>query len=119
MISILTRLKVCDNSGIKNVKCFKVYKTTLGTVGSLIYVSVKESKNNDKYKKGDIVKGIIVRNRKVINRGTGSFLSFNSNDIVLIDLKHDIIGTRIFGPLPLELKRKRYVKLLSLASSII
>ena len=52
MISILTRLKVCDNSGIKNVKCFKVYKTTLGTVGSLIYVSVKESKNNDKYKKG-------------------------------------------------------------------
>ena len=119
MISTLTKLKVCDNSGVKNVKCFKVYKTPLGTVGSLIYVSIKESKNNNKYKKGDIVKGVVVRNRKIINRGTGNFLSFNSNDIVLIDLKHDIIGTRIFGPLPVELRKKRYVKLLSLASSII
>ena len=119
MISTLTKLKVCDNSGVKHAKCFKVYKTFLGTVGSLVYVSIKEIKNNNKYKKGDIIKGIIVRNRKVINRNTGNFLSFGSNDIVLIDLKYDIIGTRIFGPLPVELRKKRYVKLLSLASSII
>jgi len=119
MISTLTKLKVCDNSGVKNVKCFKVYKTFFGTVGSLVYISVKESKNKNKYKKGDIIRGIIVRNKKAINRHTGNFLSFDSNDIVLIDSKYDIIGTRIFGPLPFELRKKRYVKLLSLASNII
>ena len=119
MISTLTKLKVCDNSGVKYAKCFKVYKTSSGTIGSLVYVSIKESKNNSKYKKGDVIKGIIVRNRKIINRNTGNFLCFDSNDIVLIDLKYDIIGTRIFGPLSLELRKKRYVKLLSLSSSII
>ena len=51
MISTLTKLKVCDNSGVKHAKCFKVYKTFWGTIGSLVYVSIKESKNNNKYKK--------------------------------------------------------------------
>jgi large subunit ribosomal protein L14 len=119
MILMLTKLKVSDNSGVKHVKCFKVYKKFSGTIGSLVYVSIKESKNRNKYKKGDIVKGIIIRNKKVTNRNTGNFISFDSNDIVLIDSKYDIIGTRIFGPLPFELRKKRYVKLLSLASSII
>ena len=119
MISTLTKLKVCDNSGVKHVKCFKVYKKFSGTIGFLVYVSIKESKNKNKYKKGDIVRGIIIRHRKMVNRNTGNFLSFNSNDIVLIDSKHDIVGTRIFGPLPFELRKKGYVKLLSLASSII
>ena len=119
MISTLTKLKVCDNSGVKFVKCFKVYKTFIGTIGSLIYVSIKESKNKNKYKKGDIVKGIIVRNKKITNRGTGNFLSFDSNYTVLIDLKYDIIGTRIFGPLPFELRKRQHLKMLSLASNII
>ena len=119
MISTLTKLKVCDNSGVKHVKCFKVYKTFLGTIGSLVYVSIKESKNRDKYKRGDIVKGIIVRNKKIANRDTGNFISFDSNDIILIDSKYDIVGTRIFGPLPFELRKKRSIKLLSLASTII
>ena len=119
MISTLTKLKVCDNSGVKHVKCFKVYRTSWGTIGSLVYVSIKESRNKNKYKKGDIVKGVIIRNKKMVNRGTGNFFSFDSNDIVLIDLKYDIIGTRVFGPLPFELRKKGYLKLLSLASSII
>ena len=119
MISMLTKLKVCDNSGVKYVKCFKVYKTFTGTVGSLAYVSIKESKNKNKYKKGDVVKGVIVRNKKSISRNTGNFLSFDSNYIVLIDLKYDIIGTRVFGPLPFELRKKGQLKLLSLGSSIV
>jgi large subunit ribosomal protein L14 len=119
MISTLTKLRVCDNSGVKYVKCFKVYKTFVGTIGSLVYVSIKESKNKNKYKKGDIVKGIVVRSKKATNRGTGNFLSFDSNYIILIDLKYDIIGTRVFGPLPFELRKKGHLKLLSLASSIV
>jgi large subunit ribosomal protein L14 len=112
-------LKVCDNSGVKYVKCFKIYKALSGTIGSLLYTSIKESKNKNKYRKGDIVKGIIIRNKKLINRNTGNFLSFDSNDIILIDLKYDIIGTRVFGPLPFELRKKRYLKLLSLASTVV
>jgi large subunit ribosomal protein L14 len=119
MIQTLTKLKVCDNSGVKYVKCFKVFKTFFGEIGSLIYVSIKESKNKNKYKKGDIVKGVIVRSKKSISRCTGNFLSFDSNDIVLIDLKYDIIGTRIFGPLPFELRKRQHLKMLSLASNII
>jgi large subunit ribosomal protein L14 len=119
MILTLTKLKVCDNSGVKYVKCFKIYKAFFGAVGSLLYTSIKESKNKYKYRKGDIVKGIVIRNKKVINRKTGNFLSFDSNDIILVDLKYDIIGTRVFGPLPLELRKKRYLKLLSLASSVV
>jgi large subunit ribosomal protein L14 len=119
MILTLTKLKVCDNSGVKYVKCFKVYKTFFGQVGSLIYASIKESKNKDKYKRGDIVRGVIIRNKKLINRYTGNFISFDSNDVVLIDSKYDIIGTRVFGPLPFELRKKRHLKLLSLASSTV
>lgn len=119
MITILSKLKVCDNSGIKSVECFKVYKTSVGRIGSLVYVSIKDTKSNNKYKRGDIVKGVIVRSKGKLSRKTGNFVVFDSNDIVLIDSKHDIIGTRIFGPLPYELRRKGYLKLLSLASSII
>lgn len=119
MILTLTKLKVCDNSGVKHVKCFKIYKTFFGAIGSLVYTSIKESKNKNKYKKGDIVKGIVIRNKKLINRKTGNFLSFDSNDIILIDSKYDIIGTRVFGPLPIELRKKRYLKLLSLAAIVV
>ena len=119
MISTLTKLKVCDNSGVKYVKCFKIYKAFFGAIGSLLYTNIKESKHKCKYKKGDIIKGIVIRNKKVVNRKTGNFLSFGSNDIILIDLKYDIIGTRVFGPLPLELRKKRYMKLLSLASIVV
>lgn len=119
MISLLSKLKVCDNSGVKSVKCFKVYKTYFGKIGSLVHVSIRETKNKNKYVKGDVAKGIIVRSKKTISRSTGNFLRFSSNDVILIDIKYDLVGTRIFGPLPLELRRKNYVKLLSLASKLI
>lgn len=121
MILTLSKLHVCDNSGIKFVKCFKVYKKTFGSVGSLVYVSVNEVKSNtnSKYKRGTILKGIVVRTKNSLYRDTGGFVSFDSNSIVLVDSKHDLIGTRIFGPLPIELRRKNCLKLLSLASSII
>jgi large subunit ribosomal protein L14 len=121
MILVLTKLDVSDNSGIKSVKCFKVYKSLFATVGSLVYVSVKEIKTNTicKYKKGTILKGIIVRTKNNLNRNNGNFVSFESNSVVLIDTKHDLIATRIFGPLPIELRRKGLLKLLSLGSVII
>lgn len=119
MIFSLSKLKVSDNSGVKYVKCFKVFKTYVGTIGSLIYVSVKDAKSKSKLQKGDIVKGIIVRNKKSINRSTGNYFLFDSNEIVLFNDKYELLGTRIFGPLPLELRKKGYVKILSLASILV
>ena len=87
MIFSLSKLKVSDNSGVKYVKCFKVFKTYVGTIGSLIYVSVKDAKSKSKLQKGDIVKGIIVRNKKSINRSTGNYFLFDSNEIVLFNGK--------------------------------
>lgn len=119
MILNLSKLKVCDNSGVKHVKCFKVYKNSFGIIGSLVYVSIQDSKSKSKLQKGDIVKGVIVRKKKMLNRGTGNFLFFDSNEIVLLNDKYELLGTRVFGPLPLELRKKGYLKLLSLASALI
>jgi len=119
MIINLSKLKICDNSGVKSVKCFKIYRNSIGTIGSVIYVSVKDTRNKGKLQKGHIVRAIIVRIKKVIGRFTGSFVFFDCNEAILLNEKHELLGTRIFGPLPLELRKKRHLKLLSLASIII
>jgi len=119
MILMLTKLEVSDNSGVKYVSCLKIYRKFFGEIGSFISVIIKEKKSNCKYKKGNILNGIIVRTRNKLNRETGNFLFFDSNDVILVDSKNDLIGTRIFGPLPIELRRKNCLKLLSLSSSII
>lgn len=119
MISNLSKLKVSDNSGIKHVKCFKIFKTSVGSIGSIIYVSVKDSKSRTKLQKGDIVRAIIIRNKRFINRATGNYISFDSNDVILLNDKYELLGSRIFGPLPLELRKKSQLKLLSLASILV
>lgn len=119
MILNLTRLKVSDNSGVKYVKCFKIVKNYTGSIGSIVHVSIKSNKNKSKLEKGDISKGIVIRNKKFINRFTGDYLSFDSNDIVLLNDKYEILGTRVFGPLPSELRKKGHLKLLSLASILV
>lgn len=119
MIFNLTKFRVSDNSGVKEVKCFKIFGTKVGSIGSVIYVSVKNFTNKSKLRKGSIVKGIIIRNRKLIDRKTGNFLLFDCNELVLLNEKYELLGTRVFGPLPLELRKKGNSKLLSLASTLI
>jgi large subunit ribosomal protein L14 len=119
MILNLSKLRVSDNSGVKLVKCFKIFNQKTGSIGSIIYVSIKDIKNKSKLKKGDIAKGIIVRNRKFIDRKTGNYILFDFNELVLLNEKHELLATRVFGPLPLELRKKGHLKLLSLASTLI
>lgn len=119
MILSLTRLKVSDNSGVKYVKCFKIVKNYVGSIGSIIHVSIKSNKNKSKLQKGNIAKGIVIRSKKFINRLTGDYLNFDSNDVVLLNDKYEILGTRVFGPLPSELRKKGHLKLLSLGSSLV
>ncbi|MEI6531211.1 MAG: 50S ribosomal protein L14 [Chlamydiota bacterium] len=122
MIQQESQLKVADNTGAKQVKCFKVLggsKRRYAAVGDIIVCSVREADPESQVKPGEVVKAVIVRTRKYIRRGDGSKLRFNSNSCVLIDDKGNPRGTRIFGPIAREVRDKGYVKISSLAPEVI
>lgn len=108
MIQNESILKVCDNSGAKLVKCIKILgfsKKKYAKIGDFIKVSVKKIFfNNSKVKKGDVYNSLVIRTIYKYNRFNGSFLSFNDNSVLLLNSKNDVIGSRIFGPIPKELR---------------
>nr|YP_009476634.1 ribosomal protein L14 [Chroomonas placoidea]AVM81127.1 ribosomal protein L14 [Chroomonas placoidea] len=119
MIQTQTIFKSGDNSGIRFVKCIQVYSGQLGSINSLILVAIKSVKSCDKIKKGDLFKSIIVRLRCKKHRKTGHSILFNENTVVLLNKKNELYGTRVFGPICNELRKKNFLKLLSLGSIII
>ena len=122
MIQAETMLEVADNSGAKTVQCFKVLggsKRRYAGVGDIIIGSVKKSIPTAAVKKGSIVRGVIVRTRKEINRRDGSRLRFDRNAVVIIDKDGNPVGTRIFGPVARELRAKNFMKIISLASEVV
>jgi len=122
MIQTQTILNVADNSGAKRLMCFKVLGGTrrrYARVGDIVVASVKESTPEGAVKKGDVVKVVIVRTRKEIRRGDGSYIKFDKNAGVIIDAQKNPVGTRIFGPVARELRDKNFTKIISLASEVI
>lgn len=122
MIQAQTRLKVADNSGAKLLSCIKVLggsKRRYASVGDIIVVTVKEAMPNSKVKKGDVVRAVIVRTAKEINRPDGSYIKFDDNSAVLINQQREPIGTRIFGPVARELRAKNFMKIISLAPEVL
>ncbi|MCD6295106.1 MAG: 50S ribosomal protein L14 [Deltaproteobacteria bacterium] len=122
MIQTETRLRIADNSGAKVVSCIKVLggsKRRYAYVGDIIVVAVKEAMPNSKVKKGDVVKAVIVRTAKEINRLDGSHIKFDDNSAVLINEQSEPIGTRIFGPVARELRGKNFMKIISLAPEVL
>ena len=122
MIQMQTNLEVADNSGAKRVMCIKVLggsKRRYATVGDIIVVSVKEAMPRGRVKKGDVRKAIVVRVSKDIKRKDGSTIRFDSNAAVLINNQGEPIGTRIFGPVPRELRAKNHMKIISLAPEVL
>ncbi len=122
MIQMQTNLDVADNSGAKRVMCIKVLggsKRRYATVGDIIVVSVKEAMPRGRVKKGDVHKAIVVRVSKDIKRRDGSTIRFDSNAAVLINKQGEPIGTRIFGPVPRELRAKNQMKIISLAPEVL
>lgn len=122
MIQQETELEVADNSGAKIVKCFKVLGGTrrrYAGVGDIIICSVKEVDPKSSLKKGAVVRALIVRTRSAIKRSDGSKLKFYDNSAVLIDDKNNPTGTRIFGPIPREVKDRGFIKICSLAPEVI
>jgi large subunit ribosomal protein L14 len=122
MVQMTTILDVADNSGAKKVMCIKVLggsKRKYASIGDVIVVSIREAIPNAKVKKGDVAKAVIVRTKKEISRGDGSYIRFDGNSAVLINKDNEPIGTRIFGPVARELRAKKFMKIISLAPEVL
>ncbi len=122
MIQPQTRLKVADNSGAKEIMCFRVLGGSFrqsGGVGDIIVASVKSAQAGGAVKKGEVVKAVIVRTKKQYRRKDGSYIRFDDNAAVIIDSQKQPRGTRIFGPVARELREKDYMKIVSLAPEVL
>nr|AAT08745.1 HUELLENLOS-like protein [Hyacinthus orientalis] len=118
-IQMRTNLKVVDNSGAKRVMCIQSLKGKKGArLGDTIIASVKEAQPKGKVKKGDVVYGVVVRAAMPRGRCDGSEIKFDDNAVVLVNKQGEPIGTRVFGPVPHELRKKKHVKILTLAEHI-
>jgi len=122
MIQQETRLGVCDNSGAKEILCIRVLGGTrrrYARVGDTIVATVKVAAPNGTVKKKSVVKAVIVRNKYQINRKDGSTIKFDDNAAVIIGEDKLPRGTRIFGPVPRELRELGYAKIISLAPEVL
>ncbi|MFN9613013.1 MAG: 50S ribosomal protein L14 [Hyphomonadaceae bacterium] len=122
MIQMQTNLDVADNSGARRVMCIKVLggsKRRYASVGDVIVVSIKEAIPRVRVKKGDVRKAVVVRVAKDIKRKDGSTIRFDRSAAVLVNNSHEPIGTRIFGPVPRELRAKNHMKIISLAPEVL
>ena len=122
MIQPQTRLKVADNSGAKEIMCFRVlggsFRRTAG-VGDVIIASVKSATPGGAVKKGEVVKAVIVRTKKQYRRPDGTYIRFDDNAAVIINEQKQPKGTRIFGPVARELREKDNMKIVSLAPEVL
>jgi large subunit ribosomal protein L14 len=120
MIMMRTKLVCADNTGAKIVGCIQILGSSrrYGYVGDIIIGTVKKLATSGTLKKGDVVRGVIVRTRQPLRRPDGSYVRFDTNAIVLLDTENNPRGTRIFGPVPREL-RKNFMKIISLATEVV
>lgn len=122
MIQLRTLVKVADNSGAKVIRCFHIKNhpdAAGGQIGDIITGSVQKRIPNSQIEKGQIVKAVIVRTRSPYRREDGSYVRFDDNAVVLVNDRLEPIGTRIFGPVPRELRAKHMVRILSLAPEVL
>ncbi|MCB9994036.1 MAG: 50S ribosomal protein L14 [Hyphomicrobiaceae bacterium] len=122
MIQMQTNLDVADNSGARRVMCIKVLGGShrkYANVGDIIVVSVKDAIPRGRVKKGDVAKAVVVRTASNIRRPDGTVIRFDRNAAVLINNNKEPIGTRIFGPVPRELRAKNHMKIISLAPEVL
>jgi large subunit ribosomal protein L14 len=122
MIQMQTRLNVADNTGAKQLMCIKVLggsrRRTAG-LGDIVVCSIKSVIPGSDYKKGTVVRAVIVRCKQPTRRTDGSYVRFDSNAAVLIDNEKNPRGTRIFGAVARELRERNFMKIVSLASEVV
>lgn len=122
MIQAETKLKVADNSGAKMIECFKVLggsRRRYAQIGDIIVASVKSAEPRGNVKKGDVVRAVIVRQRKAVRRKDGSYIRFDENAAVVVDAQKQPKGTRVFGPIARELREKGFAKIISQAPEVL
>jgi large subunit ribosomal protein L14 len=122
MIQMRTLFEVADNTGAKKASMIGVIGrngTLIGQVGDIVSANIKEATPTATVKRGTVVKGVIVRTKSAIRRKDGTTLRFDTNALVIIDNQKNPIGTRIFGPVPRELRDKDFMKIISLAPEVI
>jgi large subunit ribosomal protein L14 len=125
MIQDFTRLRAADNSGARELMCFRVLKgsnSKYAAVGDIIMAAVKSATPGAQVKKGDVVKAVVVRTKNMIRRDDGSTLRFDENAAVV--LKNDLTprGTRVFGPVARELREAKFdgaMRIVSLAPEVL
>ena len=122
MIQAMSNLQVADNSGARRIKCIQVMGGSgrrYARIGDIITASVKEAIPNSPVKKGEVVKAVVVRIRKDTQRPDGTTIRFDSNAAVLINAQKEPRGTRIFGPVPRELRERGFLRIVSLAPEVV
>ncbi len=122
MIQIYSRLNVADNSGARQIRVIQVMGSTkrrYAGLGDIITASVKDASPNAPVKKGDVVKAVVVRIKHDTQRPDGTTIRFDSNAAVLITPQMEPRGTRIFGPVPRELREKGFMRIISLAPEVV
>ncbi|MEA1873235.1 MAG: 50S ribosomal protein L14 [Bacteroidota bacterium] len=122
MIQQESKIAVADNSGAKVVQCIRVLGGTgkrYAGIGDQIVVTVKSALPGGELKKGSVTRAVVVRTKKETRRDDGSYIRFDDNACVLLNTAEEIRGTRIFGPIPRELRQDKYMKIVSLASEVL
>ncbi len=124
MIQEYPVLEVADNTGAKKIRCFKILggsRRRYARIGDIIICSVRESAPDATQgcKKGDVVRAVVVRTRKELGREDGSYIKFDDNAAVIINKDNEPVGTRIFGAVGRELRRRNFMKIISLAPEVI
>ena len=122
MIQQESRLIVCDNSGAKEILCIRVLggsRHRYANVGDIIVATVKQASPNGTVKKKTVIRAVVVRTRNTIRRKDGSTIKFDDNAAVVIDENNQPRATRIFGPVPRELRDQGYAKIVSLAPEVL
>ncbi len=122
MIQLRTMLKTADNTGAKIVQCIKVLGGTrkrYAQIGDIIVAVVKSAEPRRIVKKHEIIKAVIIRQKKALKRKDGSYIRFDDNAVVVVDVKKEPVGGRIFGPVAREIKEKGFDKIATLAQELL
>ncbi len=122
MIQQETRLRVADNSGAKEILCFKVLggsRRKYASIGDQIVITIKKALPGGMVKKGEVHRAVVVRTRKEVNRKDGSRIRFDENAAVLLNSAGEPRGTRIFGPVARELRDSGFMRIVSMAPEVL
>ena len=122
MLQQESRLKVADNTGAREALVIRVLggtKRRYASVGDKIVVAIKDATPNGNVKKGAVSKAVVVRTKKEVRRKDGSYIRFDDNACVLLNTQGEMRGTRVFGPVPRELRDLGYAKIISLAPEVL